>query len=349
MEPDKIHSHLMRKALNQAHMMMGQTAPNPTVGAVIARDSKAIGRGHHKGAGHPHAEIEAMRSLEDPALARGADLYVTLEPCSTHGRTPPCTDAIIEAGFKRVFVGMVDPNPAHAGRGIELLRAKGIHVEVGILERQCRWLNEAWCHWIATGRPYVVAKAAFSLDGALRRPAGEGQWLTTEVARQHAHNMLRNRVDAILVGGETLRRDNPRLTIRPADGSIPARQPWRVVVSRGGELPKDAHVFTDEWKDRTLVFQEPDLDLEAVLKELGKREIQSLLVEGGAKVLTEFFRRKLVQRVQFYYAPLICGAPDAERLDLGRLGWLGGSVELPRTEITALGNGEFCVTAEVPG
>lgn len=346
MDIEQQFNKYMRRALHEARKGWGQTSPNPMVGAVIVRDAKRIASGYHHGAGQPHAEIEAIRDLPDPELARGADLYVTMEPCSTHGRTPPCTDAIIAAGFKRVIIGVIDPNPKHAGRGVEILRAHGIEVETGIIQRGCTRLNEAWNHWIVKGTPFVTAKAAFSLDGALVRPAGEGQWLTSEAAREHAHRHLRANVDAILIGAETLRRDNPRLDVR-LPGAASARQPWRVVLSRGGDLPKDANVFTDAHKDRTIVFQNPQLDIEEVLKELGRHEILSLLVEGGAQILTEFFRRRLVQRASFYYAPLLCGAPDPASPGLGRLGFLGSSVELLSPEVAALGGGNLVVSGYV--
>jgi diaminohydroxyphosphoribosylaminopyrimidine deaminase/5-amino-6-(5-phosphoribosylamino)uracil reductase len=251
----------------------------------------------------PHAEIEALRALPKPVLAKGATIYVTLEPCSTHGRTPPCVNAIIAAGFRRVVIGAIDPNPAHAGRGVELLRAAGIAVTTGVMEKECRALNAAFNHWIVTKLPLVIAKAGMSLDGRLTRPPGEGQWLTNAAARKDAHQ-LRARVDAILVGAETVRRDNPRLTVRGVRG---AKQPWRIVMTRSGNLPKDAHLFTDEHRERTLVFR--GKSLRAVLRDLGKRQITSVMIEGGGGVLGEAFDRRLVQRAHFYIAPLLCGGP----------------------------------------
>jgi diaminohydroxyphosphoribosylaminopyrimidine deaminase/5-amino-6-(5-phosphoribosylamino)uracil reductase len=228
---------------------------------------------------------------------------VTLEPCSTHGRTPPCVDAIIRAGLRRVVIGAIDPNPAHAGRGIDLLHAAGIVVTTGVLEAECRELNAAFNHWIVTKMPFVIAKTGMSLDGRLTRPPGEGQWITNPAARADARK-LRAEVDAILIGAQTLRTDNPRLTARGIPG---ARQPWRVIVGRSGALPKDAHVFTDAHRERTLVFR--GKSLRSVLRELGRRQITSVLIEGGMRVLGEAFDRRLVQRVQFYVAPLLCGGP----------------------------------------
>ena len=293
----------MRAALREAARGLGQTSPNPAVGAVIVRGGRVIARGFHQRAGLPHAEIEALRMLKNPDLARGATIYVTLEPCSTQGRTPPCVEAIIHAGFARVVIGTLDPNPAHAGRGVGLLRAAGIAVTCGVLESACRELNAGFNKWIVTPMPLVIAKAGMSLDGRLTRPPGEGQWLTSAASRADAMR-LRAQVDAILIGAQTLRSDNPRLTIRGVPG---ARQPWRVIVTRSGDLPKDAHVFTDAHRDRTLVFR--GKNLRAVLRELGRWEITSVLLEGGGRVLGEAFDRRLVDRVQFYVAPLLCGGP----------------------------------------
>ncbi len=298
----------MRAALAEAEKGAGLTSPNPAVGAVIVRGGRIVARGFHRQAGMPHAEIEAIAALPKPELARGATLYVTLEPCSTHGRTPPCTEAIISGGFARVVLGATDPNPAHAGRGIELLRAAGIEVAAGVLEAECRDLNRAWNRWIVAREPWVIAKAGMSLDGRLSRPPGEGQWLTSEASRADAMR-LRARVDAILIGAGTLRADNPRLTLRGVPGFESKPQPWRVVVSRGkNPLPEDAHLFTDAHRDRTLVFR--GKSLRAVLRELGRKHaVTSVLIEGGSRILGDAFDRRLVDEVCFYVAPLLCGGP----------------------------------------
>lgn len=293
----------MRAAFREAERGIGQTSPNPAVGAVIVRGGRIIARGFHSGAGQPHAEIEALRALERAELARGATIYVTLEPCSTHGRTPPCVDALIREGVRRVVIGAIDPNPAHAGRAVKLLRGAGIEVKAGVLETECREMNAAFNHWVVTKRPFVIAKAGMSLDGRLTRPPGEGPWLTSPIARRDVHQ-LRARVDAILIGAGTLRADNPKLTVR----DIPdARQPWRVIVGDRRPLPRTAHVFTDAHRERTLVYQ--GKSLRTVLRDLGQREITSVIIEGGMRVLGEAFDQRLVHRVQFYLAPLLCGGP----------------------------------------
>ncbi len=295
----------MRLALREAVRGVGCTSPNPAVGAVIVKGGRVIAKGWHRCAGGPHAEIEALRSLKNPGRARGATLYVTLEPCCTHGRTPPCTAAIAQAGLARVVVGATDPNPRHAGRGFAVLKKAGINVTSGVLAERCAALNAAFNKWITTGLPLVIAKAGLSLDGRLTRPPGEGAWLTSEKSRADAMR-LRARVDAILVGAATVRADNPRLTLRGLRGSSP-RQPWRVVLTRGGRLPEDAHLFSDEYRERTLVFR--GKSLRAVLCDLGKRGCTSVMIEGGGALLGSAFDARLVDRVHFYLAPLLCGGP----------------------------------------
>ena len=296
----------MRLALREARRGVGHTSPNPAVGALLVRGGRILARGYHHRAGQPHAEIEALRALKNPSQARGATIYVTLEPCSTHGRTGACTDAIQRAGLARVVVGATDPNPAHAGRGLRLLASAGIEVCSGVLGDECTRLNRAFNRWIVTRTPWVIAKAALTLDGRLVRPPGEDRWLSGQRARAHAHRQ-RARVDAILIGAGTLRADNPRLTVRGVPDADPARQPWRVVLTRGGDLPPSAHLFTDEWRHRTLVFR--DEPLPEVLRQLGERQVTSVLVEGGGNVLGQAFRAGLVDEVQFYFTPWITGGP----------------------------------------
>jgi diaminohydroxyphosphoribosylaminopyrimidine deaminase/5-amino-6-(5-phosphoribosylamino)uracil reductase len=235
-------------------------------------------------------------------------MYVTLEPCSTHGRTPPCVEAIIAAGLRRVVVGAVDPNPRHRGRGLALLRAAGLEVTEGLLAAEAEALNRRFNKWIATGLPWVIAKAGLSLDGRLTRPPGEGQWLTSEASRRDAQQ-LRLRADAILVGGNTVRIDNPRLTVRGIPQADQKVQPWRVILTRGrSALPRAAHLFTDAAKDRTLVFIKRPL--RAVLRTLAREHgVTTVLIEGGMRLLGEAFDRRLVDEVCFYMAPLICGGP----------------------------------------
>jgi diaminohydroxyphosphoribosylaminopyrimidine deaminase / 5-amino-6-(5-phosphoribosylamino)uracil reductase len=300
--PASTDETFMWAALAEARRGIGQVSPNPAVGAILVQRGRIIASGYHRASGLPHAEIECLAAAPGSLLG-SATLYVTLEPCSTTGRTPPCTKAIVRAGVGRVVIGATDPNPLHYGRGIGELRAAGIKVTTGVLGEECARLNEAFNKWIVTGKPFVIAKCGMSLDGRLTRSPNEERWMTSPVARRHARQ-LRTEVDAIIIGAETLRQDNPRLTTR---GTRNAKQPWRVVLSRSGQLPRSANLFTDRFAGRTLVFRKKSLS--QVLADLGHREITSVLIEGGGDVLGQAFDARLVDRVQFYLAPLLVGGP----------------------------------------
>lgn len=293
---------LMGAALAEARKGLGKTGPNPAVGAVISKNGKILAHGWHRGAGKPHAEIEALRNLKNPTLARGATLYVTLEPCSTHGRTPPCTEAIIQAGFARVVFGATDPNPKHAGRAKKILEEAGIQTLHGVLGEECALLNRAWNKWIATGLPFVTAKAGMSLDARIASPPNR-RWITSEAARRDAMG-LRAECGAVLVGAETVRTDNPQLTIR---GMRVKEQPLRAVWSRSGKIPSDCHLLTDQHRDRTIIYK--GKPLAAVLRDLGKRGVQHVLIEGGGQTLGEALDRRLIDRIVFYIAPVLLGGP----------------------------------------
>ena len=292
----------MRAALNEAKKGLGHTSPNPAVGAVLVIDNRIVAKGHHRGAGYDHAEVECLRNFAAPLPGR-ATLYVTLEPCSTEGRTAPCTDAILRARVRNLVVGAIDVNPRHSGKGIVQLRNAGVGVRQGVLADDCAQINEAFNKWIVTGRPFVIAKCGMSLDGRLTRPPGESRWITGRSARRHAHQ-LRARVDAILVGAQTVRVDNPRLTVR---GVRSARQPWRVVLSRSGKLPQRAHVFCDRLASRTLIYRRKSLA--AVLKNLGNRGITSVLIEGGGEVLGQALDARLIDKIHLYLGPILTGGP----------------------------------------
>jgi diaminohydroxyphosphoribosylaminopyrimidine deaminase/5-amino-6-(5-phosphoribosylamino)uracil reductase len=290
----------MREALREARRSLGDTSPNPAVGAVLVLRNRVLSRGRHRRAGLPHAEIECLRSFKR-GVPEAAVLYVTLEPCSSVGRTGACTDAIIRAGAKSVVIGATDPNPRHRGRAIEVLRNAGIEVRTGVLAEECAVLNEAFNKWIATGIPFVIAKCGMSLDGRLTRPSREGRWITSTAARSHAHG-LRAQVDAILVGAETIRNDNPRLAVR--NGSR-VRQPARVVITRSGKLPRGAHVFTDRFAKNTRVYRTETLP--AVLADLGSKNITSVMVEGGGNLLGQALDQRLIDKMQIYLAPIMSG------------------------------------------
>ena len=332
---DSVDEKFMRAALFEARKGVGNASPNPAVGAVLVQRGRITARGYHRATGLPHAEIECLAAVSLDQL-RAATLYVTLEPCSTTGRTPPCTEAIVRAGVGRVVIGATDVNPVHGGRGIRDLRNAGIEVSSGVLAAECSQLNEAFNKWIVTGRPFVIAKCGMSLDGRLTRSPNESRWITNPASRRHAME-LRAQVDAILIGAETLRQDNPRLTTRGIAG---AKQPWRVVVSRSAKLPKAAHLFTDRFASHTLIYRAKTLA--AVLADLGRKEITSLLIEGGGNVLSQAFDARLVDKVQFYIAPLLTGGPVPAVAGRGANSTADGA-RLTNVRFTRL-DGDLCVT-----
>lgn len=292
----------MREAILLARRGIGKTHPNPAVGCVIVRGNKIIGRGWHKRAGGPHAEIEALRSLKNPTLAHGATAYVTLEPCSTHGRTPPCTQALTAGGVARVVTGDTDPNPLHRGRGILELRRAGLATTIGVLATECAALNPEF-HWIMTsGLPWVIAKCGMSLDGRLTRPPGESRWLTSPAARADAMR-LRANVDAILVGAGTIRNDNPSLTVRGT--RLQGPPPWRIVWAPRSLPPDNSKIFHDSLCDQTIVIR--DKNLRSALRKLRQRGINKILIEGGGHTLGCAFDAGLVREAVFYVAPLLAG------------------------------------------
>jgi diaminohydroxyphosphoribosylaminopyrimidine deaminase/5-amino-6-(5-phosphoribosylamino)uracil reductase len=321
----------MKLALRLAARGEGWVSPNPMVGAVVVKGGQVVGRGYHRRAGLPHAEVEALAAAGE--AARGADLYVTLEPCNHQGKTPPCTRAILAAGVRRVIIAALDPNPQVTGGGAEFLAAQGVDLTIGVLETESRRLNEAWIHWVNTGRPWVVAKAACSLDGKIATVGGESQWLTGEAARGLGHR-LRHRVDAIVVGVGTVLADNPQLTTRRPRGQ--GKDPIRVVLDSRLRLPLTSRLLnldspaptwvattgqarldtikTMEERGAQVLVLPADagrVSLPALLKELGARQVQSLLVEGGAETLGAFFDQRLVNQFYFFYAPKILGGQKA--------------------------------------
>jgi diaminohydroxyphosphoribosylaminopyrimidine deaminase/5-amino-6-(5-phosphoribosylamino)uracil reductase len=302
-EEDERH---MREALAAGAQGLGTTSPNPPVGALIVRDGEILGRGWHERAGGPHAERHALADAErrhGPGSARGATLYVTLEPCSTHGRTPPCTEAILGAGIGRVVVSATDPNPVHAGAGLDLLRAAGVEVTTGVLEDEGRDLIRFFARHITTGMPWVIAKTAATLDGRTTLPEGMGPWISNEAAREDVQSW-RKQCDAILVGGETFRRDNPALTLRGrwAEGRP---QPWRVVLTSDRNLPSTHRLFTDEHRERTLVHE--GISLRESLGLLGQRGVTSVMMESGGRLLGHAIAEGLVDEVILYLAPVLGG------------------------------------------
>ena len=310
------------------------------VGAVLVRRGKVIGRGWHRQTGGPHAEIEALRDAQKRGhKTEGATLYVTLEPCCTHGRTPPCTDAIKAAGIRRVVAGATDPNPKHAGKGFKILKQAGIEIVHGVLADECAKLNDAFNHWIVHRTPFVTVKAAMTLDGKIASAGGESKWITGEKARHHGMK-LRQGSDAILVGINTILADDPSLTARLAQGpKSKAQSPKlrRIVLDSQARTPLDAKIVSDDLAGLTTIVvsrQAPKkrlvalaklvrviaapvsksgLDLRWLLKKLGTENITSLLVEGGGEVNASFLLGGLAQRVAFFYAPKILGGREARK------------------------------------
>lgn len=323
----------MRRALALAARARGRTSPNPLVGAVLVREGRAVGEGFHRRAGGPHAEVEALRQAGDEAC--GATLYVTLEPCCHHGRTPPCTEALIRAGVRRVVAAMVDPDQRVCGRGLAALRAAGIRVEVGLLEEEARRLNEAYLALKLLGRPFITMKYAMTLDGRIATRQGDSRWVTGEVARRFVHR-LRDRVDVIAVGVGTVLSDDPRLTARLPRGG---RDPIRLVIDSRARTPPDARVLqvrpesgAPTWiavtaaaparRLRALVAAgaeilclpataEGRVDLVALMEELGRRGVLHVLVEGGAAIHGALLAAGLVDQVLAFIAPKLAGGAGA--------------------------------------
>ena len=296
------HDRFMRIALAEAAKGLGRTAPNPAVGAVLVKWGRVLSKGYHHAAGLPHAEIEALRRVA-PNKAAGATIYITLEPCSSHGRTPPCTSAIIAAGISRVVYGATDPDKRHRGKAARILRKAGIEVIEGVLAGECAALNQHWNHRNATGMPWVIAKAGLSLDGRIDSPPHR-RWITSAASRRESMR-LRTSVEAILVGGGTIRTDNPSLTIRGMKQPKGQPQPWRVVWTRSGHIPKNSKLLTDAHRDRTIILK--GMTLRAALKELARRGISSVLIEGGGKTHGDAFKGELFDEVRFFIAPVIQG------------------------------------------
>lgn len=321
----------MQLALDLAASAKGQTNPNPLVGAVIVKDGVIVGTGLHRKAGEPHAEVHAFRMAGEHA--KGATLYVTLEPCSHFGKTPPCANLVKESEVARVVVAMEDPNPSVAGRGIRLLREAGIEVEVGLLEADARKLNERFIHNMVKCRPFVISKFAMTLDGKIATHTGHSQWISGEESRLQVHH-LRNEVDGILVGVGTVLADNPSLTTRIPD--VKGKNPIRIVVDSNLRTPIDANVVNTE-EANTIIVTSMDsaadkkaqleeigvkiitvskenglLNLDEMLEKLYLEGITDLVVEGGAEINASFLRQGLIDKFIVYVAPKVLGGHNSK-------------------------------------
>lgn len=316
----------MQMALSLAKQGEGTTAPNPMVGAVIVQNNRVIGKGFHEVCGEAHAEVNAFRDAKEDVA--GATMYVTLEPCSHYGKTPPCADLIVQKKIKRVVVAMLDPNPLVAGRGIEKLKKAGIQVDVGIMEAESRHLNEVFLKYIVEKRPFVLWKTAMTLDGKIATVTGESQWISNEISREEVHH-LRGIYTGIMVGIGTVKADNPHLTCRTG-----GKNPIRIVVDSNLQVDETAHVLdgesptifattegTDMEKQKRLrsrgveIIETPSqnghVDLTFLMEQLGKRGIDSILLEGGPTLTFSALEQNLIDKIRFYIAPKLLGGATA--------------------------------------
>ncbi|MEK9628809.1 MAG: bifunctional diaminohydroxyphosphoribosylaminopyrimidine deaminase/5-amino-6-(5-phosphoribosylamino)uracil reductase RibD [Nitrospinota bacterium] len=324
-----MNNPFMLRALELARK--GRTSPNPMVGAVVVKNNRVIAEGFHPYAGGPHAEVVALRKAGNKA--KGADLYVNLEPCCHTGRTPPCTDTIIRSGVSRVFAGMKDPNKLVSGKGVRLLRSAGIKVSVGMMKKDCEKLNEVFVKVIETGMPFVTVKTAMSFDGKIATRKGDSQWISGEKSRKFVHE-LRNRNDAILVGTKTILQDDPKLTCRL--GGKRGSHPVRIVLDRKNRIPLKAKVFANSRVQKVIYVSGPGLsekreksltaknietlkgktgragfNLKHLMKMLAKRNLTSILVEGGSELNSSLFSEGIVDRVFAFVCPMLIGGKEA--------------------------------------
>jgi diaminohydroxyphosphoribosylaminopyrimidine deaminase / 5-amino-6-(5-phosphoribosylamino)uracil reductase len=329
----------MKKALLMASKGLGKTAPNPAVGAVIVRDGRVIAKGYHKKAGSPHAEVDAISNLKEKITPKDI-IYVTLEPCNHFGKTPPCTKAILDSSIRNVVIGMRDPNPKVKGGGAEYLNEKGVNVKIGVLENECMELLESFTKFIQTGRPFIIAKSALTLDGYTATSTGHSIWVTGEAARKYVHR-LRSQVDAIMVGIGTVIADNPLLTSRLAGKN--SRNPHRIIIDTHLRIPPDSRLLNDDAgvrnyiitgekvshdkikrveTDNTSVIRCPvkdnHIDLTELMDVLGQINITSVLFEGGATLMGSMIRARLIDKFLIFKAPKILGGNDGIPMARGK-------------------------------
>lgn len=356
------HQEYMKLAISLAAATKGQTSPNPQVGAVVVKNGEILGMGAHLKAGTPHAEVHAIAAAGDKA--KGADIYVTLEPCSHFGRTPPCADLIINSGINRVFIASADPNPLVSGKGIERMQDAGIEVVTGLLKEEADALNEPFFHFIKTQTPYVTIKAASSFDGKTAAKTGDSKWITSPESRQDVHR-LRHEHDAILTGVNTIIHDNPLLTARLPQGG---KNPIRVVLDTNLRIPADANVIRDQ-SVKTIIFTGCEIDrskaeelkkyntevfsfsanevpIKEVLRNLGERNIMTLFVEGGSEIHASFINSGFFQQIILYMAPKIIGGNKAIPFIGGDgANYVKDAPALEFTEIEKIG-GDLRITAK---
>jgi len=363
---DDVDEKFMRLVLSLAEKARGRTSPNPMVGAVIVCDGQLVGSGYHQKAGTPHAEIRAI--AEAGEKANGATIYVNLEPCSHYGRTGPCTQAIIKAGLSRVVMAMLDPNPMVNGQGKAILESHGIQVKTGVLENEARKLNEAFIKYITTGKPFVILKTAMSLDGKIATSSGRSRWITSEESRRMVHK-IRDEVDAIIVGVGTVIRDDPSLTTRLPDGD--GRDAIRIILDSQARIPLESRVLNLNSSAKTIVAVTPSaseenigglehraevlvvsekdgrVDLQDLMQKLGRREIMSVLIEGGAEVNASALKAGIVDRVMFFISPRLMGGSRSPG-PIGGDGVEDPSEAIPLADVSVTRIGEDILVTGTP-
>lgn len=329
MKKEEKHEKFMQMALELARKAEGRTSPNPLVGSVIVKDGKIIGKGFHSAVDMPHAEIAAMDSVKDKNLLKGATVYVNLEPCCHYGRTGPCTKELIAAGIGEVYAAMLDPNPKNNGSGAEELRKAGIKVNIGINRDKAKKMNEAFCKYITTKKSFVIMKTAMSLDGKTATKTGQSKWISSEQSRRYVHE-LRHKVDAVMVGINTVLNDNPRLTTRIKNG----KNPIKIILDSKLRIPLDARIFeqgdvlvatTPSYDRKKKVALEKKgvgvivvrkntkrVDLTELMKELALRDIIHIMIEGGSEVNASALKAGIVDKMIYFISPKIIGGVDAK-------------------------------------
>jgi len=322
----------MRLTIKLAKKGMGKTSPNPLVGAVVVKNDQIISKGYHKRFGEPHAETNALTACKDKA--ENATLYVNLEPCCHYGKTPPCTDIIIKSGIRKVVCATLDPNPQVNGKGIRILKRAGVEVDLGILEGEAKKLNEVYLKFITTRLPFVMLKIAQTLDGRIATKPGDSKWITQEDSRHFVHS-LRSWVDAVLVGANTVRKDDPELTIHDARGE----NPIRIILDSSGKISSNSKLIKENQNGKTILAttnekiknkfrgkaeiwkikksKDGKVDLVQLLRRAGENQISSLLVEGGSQIFTSFLKEKLVDKIYYFLSPKILGKGIDSFGDLG--------------------------------
>jgi diaminohydroxyphosphoribosylaminopyrimidine deaminase / 5-amino-6-(5-phosphoribosylamino)uracil reductase len=366
---DFMHEMFMRRALSLAEKGTGYTNPNPLVGAVLVKNGNVIGEGYHMKYGGKHAEINAfLNATED---VKDATLYVNLEPCSHYGKTPPCANAIVEKGIKRVFIGLMDPNPKVAGKGIEILRSNGVEVNVGLLEDECKKINEIFLKYITTNLPFCILKTAMTLDGKIASYTGSSRWVTNELSRKYVHE-LRNKVSAIMVGIGTILADDPQLNVRLQDKVL--RDPIRIIVDSTAKIPLSAKALNVNSSTKTIlatteragldkinllkemgteIIVTPQkngrVDLSYLMKALGERKIDSVLLEGGSDLNFSAFEEGIVDKVITFIAPKIIGGVSAKTPIGGKgIASMNDAIEVKNMEIRNFGD-DFMLEGYIKG